>query len=288
MPFATVVIIGGGQSGLAMSWHLARRGIDHAVLERGEVGNSWLTARWDSLRLLTPTWQSRLPGYAYGGPDPDGFMTMTETAAYLQRYAAESAAPVHTGTTVERVTRVDRGYEIVTDRGVWRCRALVLANGAFGIPHVPALAAGLPSGVIGLTTLDYKNPDQLDPEGVLVVGASASGVQIAREIRLTGRRTLLAVGDHVRMPRIYRGRDIQYWMDAIGAMDVRYDEMDDITRARRLPSPQLIGTPERATVDLNALQAMGVEVVGRLVALQAGRAHFSGSLANCCASPISR
>jgi len=283
MRLTTAVIIGAGQSGLAMSWYLTRYGIDHVVLERGEVANSWRTERWDSLRLLTPNWQSRLPGHAYAGEDPDGFMTMPQTATYLDRYAQLSGAPVQTHTRVKRVSRTPNGYEIATDRGPWRCRALVLASGAFGIPTVPALSAGLPAGLIGLTPVQYKSPDHLPAGGVLVVGASASGVQIAREVQASGRRTVLAVGEHVRMPRTYRGRDIQYWMDATGAMDLRFDEIEDIARARRLPSPQLIGTFGRETIDLNSLSAMGVERVGRLVGLRSGKAQFSGSLANCCA-----
>ncbi|MFT3674224.1 NAD(P)-binding domain-containing protein [Aestuariivirga sp.] len=283
MRLTTAIIIGAGQSGLAMSWYLTRYGIDHVILERGEVANSWRTERWDSLRLLTPNWQSRLPGHAYAGEDPDGFMTMPQTAAYLDRYAQLSRAPVQTRTRVQRVCRTQNGYEIATDRGPWRCRALVLAGGAFGIPTVPALSAELPAGLLGLTPVQYKSPDHLPAGGVLVVGASASGVQIAREVQASGRRTVLAVGEHVRMPRTYRGRDIQYWMDATGAMDLRFDEIEDIARARRLPSPQLIGTFGRETIDLSSLSAMGVERVGRLVGLRSGKAQFSGSLANCCA-----
>ena len=283
MKFATTVIIGAGQSGLAMSRHLTDRSIDHVVLERGEVANSWRTERWDSLRLLTPNWQSRLPGYAYDGDDPDGFMSMPEVVQFLQRYAQVSDAPVETGTLVTRVRPFERGYEVSTNQGAWRCRTLVIASGACNIAASPSLSAGLPHEVTSLTPLQYRNPDRLPDGGVMIVGASASGIQLAREIRASGRRVVLSVGEHVRMPRTYRGRDIQWWMDAIGAMDVRYDTIDDIARARHLPSLQLVGTPERATVDLNSLRQAGVELVGRLVGLNDGKAHFSGSLANFCA-----
>jgi len=131
--------------------------------------------------------------------------------------------------------------------------------------------------------MQYRNPDLLPAGGVMIVGASASGMQLAREIRASGRRVVLSVGEHVRMPRTYRGRDIQWWMDAIGAMDVRYDAIEDIERARHLPSPQLVGTAERLTIDLNSLRKAGVELVGRLVGLNDAKAHFSGSLANFCA-----
>src|SRR5215510_8142720 len=266
-----------------MSWHLSARSIDHVVLERGEVANSWLTERWDSLRLLTPNWQTRLPGYAYSGDDPDGFMTMPDVVRFLQRYASFSCAPIVTGARVTRVRQREGGYEVETNLGPWRCRKLVIATGACNLASVPSLAADLPARVTSLTPLQYRNPAVLPDGGVMVVGASASGIQLAREIRAAGRRVVLSVGEHVRVPRTYRGRDIQWWMDAIGAMDIRYDTIEDIERARRLPSLQLVGTPERVTIDLNSLHQAGVELVGRLVGLNDGKAHFSGSLANFCA-----
>ncbi len=280
MRHVTTVIIGAGQAGLAMSRHLSARSIDHVVFERGEVANSWRTERWDSLRLLTPNWQSRLPGFAYDGADPDAFMTMADIAGYLQRYADLSAAPVVTGARVTRVRPLDGGYEIATARGPWRCRMLVIASGACNVASIPRASAALPSGVTSLTPLQYRRPERLADGAVMIVGASASGVQLAREIRASGRRVILCVGEHVRLPRLYRGRDILWWMDATGAMDVRYDAVDDIGRARRLPSMQLVGTPERATLDLNALRRAGIEIVGRLVGLRDGVVQFSGSLAN--------
>jgi putative flavoprotein involved in K+ transport len=279
----TTVVIGAGHGGLAMSRCLAERSIDHVVLERSEVANSWRTERWDSLRLLTPNWQCRLPGYAYQGDDPDGFMTMPEVIDFIAAYARAIGAPVHTGTTVTSVRRADEGYRVATDQGDWECRTVVLATGAFNVPHVPDIAAAVPSCVATLTPMEYRNPDQLAEGGVLVVGASATGVQIAHEIQRSGRPVTLAVGEHVRGPRVYRGMDIQWWMDAAGVLDERYDEVDDIVRARRVPSMQLVGSPERATFDLNALTAMGVNLVGRLVGIQDGHAQFSGSLHNQCA-----
>ena len=283
MRSATTIIIGAGQSGLAMSSHLTARSIDHVVLERGEVANSWRTERWDSLRLLTPNWQSRLPGFAYTGNDPDGFMRMPEVVGFLQRYAGLSRAPIVTGARVTRVRQADEGYELSTSQGPWRCRKLVIASGACNLSTIPSLSVGLPAKVNSLTPLEYRRPDLLPDGGVMIVGASASGMQLAREIRASGRRVVLCVGEHVRVPRTYRGRDIQWWMDAIGAMDVRYDAIEDIERARRLPSLQLVGTPERVTVDLNSLRKAGVELVGRLVGLRDGKAQFSGALANLCA-----
>src|SRR5690606_4616745 len=253
-----------GHAGLAMSRCLAERSIDHVVLERGEVASSWRHERWDSLRLLTPNWQSRLPGYAYGGTDRDGYMSVSDVVEFIDDYAKLIGAPVRPHTTVTSVCADDDGSRGATARGDWRCRAAVLASGAHGIPAVPAAAAALPKSIATLTPKTYRSPSRLDDGGVLVVGASATGLQLADEIQRSGRRVILAVGEHIRMPRVYRGLDIQWWLDAVGILDERYDEVDDIVRARRVPSPQLVGTPERATLDLNALSERGVELVGRL------------------------
>lgn len=280
----TTVVIGAGQAGLAASWWLTQRSIDHVVLERGEVANTWKRERWDSLRLLTPNWQSRLPGYGYEGDDPDGFRTMPETIAFIEGYARAIAAPVRAGTTVTAVRRHGEGYEVETDRGTWRADAVMLATGAFNLPQIPALARSVPAGIATLSANEYRNPEQLDPGGVLVVGASATGAQLADEICRSGRPVTLAVGEHVRVPRVYRGRDIQWWMDAVGLLDETYDAIDDIVRARNVASLQLAGYPDRRDIDLNSLTAIGVKLVGRLAGINAeGKAQFSGSLRNVCA-----
>ena len=250
------------------------------MLERGEPANSWRQERWDSLRLLTPNWQSRLPGVPYDGPEPDGYMTAAEVVELIARFAVRSGAPVRTETNVSSVRHTDGRYQIITSHGEIEARAVVLASGACNRPSVPALAAALPPEVEQLTPFDYRNPLLVPDGGVLVVGASATGVQLAAELRTSGRPVTLAVGEHVRLPRTYRSRDVLWWMEAAGVWGQRYDEVDDLVRARRLPSPQLVGTPERATVDLNALTAMGVELVGRLAAVRDGRALFSGGLRN--------
>jgi putative flavoprotein involved in K+ transport len=250
------------------------------VLERGDVANSWRHERWDSLRLLTPNWQSRLPGYRYEGTDPDGFMTMAEVVAFVTRFAQVARAPVRTRTTVTSVRQTDEGYQIVTDNGPFRCRSVVLASGACNVANVPPVRQAVPAYVECFTPLNYRSPDQLPRGGVLVVGASATGVQLADEIHRSGRPVVLSVGEHVRLPRTYRGRDVLWWMDVSGIWDQRYDEIDDLTRARRLPSPQLVGTPARTTLDLNALTTAGVELVGRLAAVRDGMALFSGGLLN--------
>jgi putative flavoprotein involved in K+ transport len=250
------------------------------VLERGEVANSWRRERWDSLRLLTPNWQSRLPGFRYEGPDPDGFMTMTEVIDFVSRFAVAAEAPVRTHTTVTSVKQIDGGFHITTTEGELRCRSVVLASGACNLANLPASDRAVPPAVERISALAYRNPDQLADGGVLIVGASATGVQLADEVQRSGRPVTLSVGEHVRLPRTYRGRDVLWWMEHSGIWNQRYDEIDDLTRARNLPSPQLVGSPQRATLDLNALSAAGVEIVGRLAAIRDGHALFSGGLRN--------
>ena len=279
MPTVTAVVVGAGHCGLAMSRHLTSRSIDHVVLERGEVAHSWRAQRWDSLRLLTPNWMTRLPGWDYQGDDPDGYLSAGQVADLVTTYAADTGAPVQTGTAVTAVRPGGLGFEVDTDQGRWQARTVVLAAGTTrGV--IPAVARRLP-GLVSIPALHYRNPDQLPDGGVLVVGASASGVQIADELQRSGREVTLAVGEHVRVPRSYRGHDILWWLDALGILDERWDEVDDVVRARHLPSLQLVGGSR--TLDLNSLQASGIRLVGRFAGVRDDLAQFSGSLANVCA-----
>jgi putative flavoprotein involved in K+ transport len=207
-------------------------------------------------------------------------MTMSEVVDFISHYAVVCDAPVRTQTTVTSLKPADRGYHVATNNGGIDCRTVVIASGACNAPSIPALRAGIPGSLPCFTPFDYRKPADLPEGGVLVVGASATGVQLADEIHRSGRPVTLSVGEHVRLPRTYRGRDVLWWMDASGVWNQRYDEIDDLTRARKLPSPQLIGTPERATLDLNALSGIGVALVGRLAAIRDGRALFSGGLRN--------
>ena len=279
----TAVVIGAGHAGLAMSRRLTDRSIDHVVLERGEVANSWRTQRWPSLRLLTPNWQTRLPGRLYAGDYPDNFMPVAEVVATLTCYARLIGAPIRTATTVRALRAAPDGYEIQAGDDLLRARAVVVATGACTLPAIPRLAEAVPPGITTLTPLDYRDPGHLPDGGVLVVGASATGVQLAAEIRRSGRPVTLAAGEHVRLPRTYRGRDIFWWLEATGLLAERYDQIDDVTRARHLPSPQLTGTSQAVMTDLNKLAAQGVRIVGRLGRITGGVAQFSGSLANTCA-----
>ncbi|WP_183094542.1 NAD(P)-binding domain-containing protein [Nocardioides stalactiti] len=277
MQSVTTVVIGAGHSGLAASRLLAEQAIDHVVLERGEVATSWRTQRWDSLRLLTPNWMNQLPGLSYDGPDPDGFLTAPEVVELVSGYAALS--PVLTGTTVTSVQPDGVGFRVATDGGAWSARTVVVAAGLTrGV--VPPVASALPGGITSLHAIDYKRPDQLPEGGVLVVGASSSGVQIAEELQASGRPVTLATGEHVRLPRRYRDRDILGWMDTVGILGERWDEVDDLVRARSLPSLQLIGGDR--TIDLNSLQDQGVRLAGRLGGIQGDVLQLAGSLPNVC------
>jgi putative flavoprotein involved in K+ transport len=273
-----VVVVGGGQAGLAMSRSLADRGIAHVVLERGRVAERWRSERWQSLRLLTPRWQARLPGWSYRGADPDGFMTRLEVVRYLDGYARSFTAPVETGVTVNAVEREGAGFRVTTDRGVWSAAAVVVATGHCDVPFVPAVAAGLPRDVVQVVPTRYRNPAQLPPGGVLVVGASATGVQLAAEIQRSGRQVALAVGKHVRMPRRYRDRDIQWWLDAAGILDERWDRVADVEAARRAPSLQLVGSDDHRTLDLDVLRRLGVRVAGRVEGVEGQRVFLADDL----------
>jgi putative flavoprotein involved in K+ transport len=279
-----VVVIGGGQAGLAASRCLQARGLEHVVLERGRVGERWRSERWDSLRLLTPRWQSRLPGFAYRGPDPDGFMSRREVIGYLEAYARSFAAPVEEGVTVLALEGEDGGYRVTADRGTWHAGSVIVATGHCDTPHVPALAAGLPGDVVQLVPTRYRNPDALPPGGVLVVGASATGIQLSDEIHRSGRPVTLAVGRHVRLPRRYRGRDVMAWLDTTGFLDEGAEAVEDLEAARRQPSLQLVGRPDHRTLDLGVLRDAGVRLVGRVKGVEGGRVLLSEDLAETIAS----
>ena len=283
MIHTTAVVLGAGHAGLAMSRRLTERSIDHVVLERGEVANSWRTQRWPSLRLLTPNWQTRLPGHDYAGDDPDGFMPAADVVATLTRYARLVEAPVRSAMTVHTLRAVPQGFEIQANDDLVCARAVVLATGACNLPAIPGTADAVPPSITTLTPLAYRGPGELPDGGVLVVGASATGVQLAGEIHRSGRPVTLAVGEHVRLPRSYRDRDIFWWLEATGLLAERYDQVDDLTRARHLPSPQLTGARGATFSDLNSLTALGVRIVGRLGRITDGVAQFSGALANVCA-----
>lgn len=280
------VVIGAGHAGLAVSRLLTQARREHVVLDRGRVGERWRTERWDSLRMLTPTWMNRLPGWHTAG-DPDGFLASGQFVRQLEQYAASFDAPVLTGTTVERLTSGPPGtYDIHTDHGAWRARSVVVATGPHGSPFVPAALDRADVRVI--TSNRYRNPDRVDRGGVLVVGASSSGVQIADELARSGREVVLSVGRHTRVPRRYRGMDIFWWLETTGRLARTIDDVADRDAARRETSLQLVGRATADTlesdVDLAALQRRGVRLTGRLQSLQGSKARFCDGLADLTAT----
>ncbi len=283
MTSVDTLIVGAGHAGLALSTSLAERGIDHVVLERGRLAERWRSERWKSLRLLTPNWMARLPGWSYDGADPDGYMGAAQVASYLERYAVAFGSPVQTGTTVRDVHPFDGGFVVRTDEGSWEAGRVVLATGDCDVPRVPPLAARLGRSVQQVTPSTYRDPSALPAGGVLVVGAGASGVQIADELARSGREVVLAVGRHTRLPRRYRGFDIWWWLERTGRLDVSLEQLRDPERARHEPSAQLAGQ-ERGELDLATLRDAGVRLAGRLVDVGEGEVHFADDLAETSAS----
>jgi putative flavoprotein involved in K+ transport len=272
-----VIIIGAGQAGLAMSHQLRQRGIDHVVLDRGRIAERWHSERWQSLKLLTPNRLSRLPGHAYDGPQPDGFMSRLEVIEFLERYAARSGAPIQSHTRVQRVEAHGVGYRVATDRGDFLAAHVVLATGYCDLPAQPEAAAALQVHQLAANT--YREPSALAPGAVLVVGAAASGVQIADELARSGRSVTLAVGRHTRLPRRYRGTDIMNWLDRIGALDETTEDVRDVAASRDQPSLQLVGSEPPRDLDLSTLAQRGVRICGRVADASSTRVWFADNLA---------
>ena len=288
MPAIDTVILGAGHAGLAVSRLLTLEGRDHVILDRGRVAESWRTARWDSLHLLTPNWMARLPHWAHTGPDADGFMSASQFVHYLERYAASFSAPVLAGVRVEEVSAVGDRYRVVTDCATWLARHVVIATGPGSRPRVPAALQGLGADVHLTTAADYRNPRQVAEGGVLVVGASASGVQIADELAAAGRKVVVAVGRHNRLPRDYRGMDVYWWMERTGRTARTIDQVRDPVAARREPSLQLIGRRRHQSqsreLDLGTLQSRGIRLAGHLVGAEGQRVTFADDLADTVGS----
>ena len=282
MPAIDTVIIGAGHAGLAVSRLLTLEGHDHVLLDRGRVAESWRTARWDSLHLLTPNWMARLPHWRHTGADADEFMSASQFVNYLERYAASFSAPVLAGVQVLEVSAVAQGYRVVTDSATWLARHVVIATGPGQRPRTPAGLQGLSPDLQVTTSADYRNPRQLAEGGVLVVGASASGVQIADELAAAGREVVVAVGSHNRLPRSYRGMDIYWWLDRTGRLARTIDQVRDPAAARREPSLQLVGRGRRHAqtdqLDLATLQARGVRLAGHLMAAEGQQVSFADDL----------
>ena len=272
MPRTQVAVVGGGQAGLAVSYLLTAASVEHVVLERGRIAHRWNTQRWDSMRMLTPNWMTRLPGWSYRGAAPNGFMPAAQVAEFLCGYATTFNAPVLTGADVQSVSRRGRRYVVETLTESWTADAVVVATGFCDQPAVPAAARDLDLRIAQITPDRYRRPSDLPAGGVLVVGASATGVQLADELARHGRPVVLAVGRHTRIPRRYRGVDIMWWLDAMGVLDRPLEPVRPHLRGE--PSLQLVGSPDQREVDLPALASRGVRFTGRFLGVESN--HSAG------------
>ncbi|HSI93025.1 MAG TPA: NAD(P)-binding domain-containing protein [Jiangellaceae bacterium] len=271
------LIIGAGQAGLALSRCLTDRAHEHLVLDRGRVAERWRSERWDSFRLLTPNWLTRLPGYRYTGGDPDGFMTGREVIDFFDGYARSFQPPVRTGVTVTAVEPGPRGWVVrIADRELLHAANVVVAVGHYNRPEIPDLAAHLPAEVHQLHSSEYRNPGLLPDGAVVVVGSGPSGQQVADELAMAGRRVYLAVGRHRPLPRRYRGHDVYWWLDRTGMLDRTVDTLPSAAVTRNAPSGVLAGEPR--DLNLRRLVARGVVAAGRLAGVDGARLTFAGDL----------
>lgn len=270
-----VVVVGGGQAGVAMSDHLTDRGIPHLVLEKGRIAERWRSGRWDSLVANGPAWHDRFPKLEFETVGADDFAPKDDVADYFVAYSKLIDAPIRTGVEVTRVVRnADRpGFTVETSDGTFQARYVVAATGPFQVPVIPAVIPD-GSGLTQLHSSDYRNPAQLPAGGVLVVGAGSSGVQIADELRRSGREVFLSVGPHDRPPRRYRGRDFVWWLGVLGKWDLSAPPQgaEHVTIA-------VSGADGGHTVDFRELAAGGITLVGRTIAYSDGRMRFASDLA---------
>jgi putative flavoprotein involved in K+ transport len=261
----SVIVVGAGQAGLSASYHLKQRGIEHLVVEKRSPGYSWREERWDSFCLVTPNWQCQLPGYAYAGADPDGFMKKDEILGYLDEYLAKVTPPLRTGVSVSRVRKDPNGaYQLQTSAGAFTADCVVVAAGAYHRPIVPEFAKGLSPAVTQVHSRDYKNPEQLPKGAVLVVGSGQSGCQIAEDLHFAGRQVHLCLGDAPRSPRVYRGKDVVAWLHEMGYYDTPVESHPDVDGTRDKTNHYLTGRDGGREIDLRKLALEGMQLYGHL------------------------
>jgi putative flavoprotein involved in K+ transport len=269
-----VVVVGGGQAGLATSWHLVRAGVDHVVLEADRAGSEWRNRRWDSFCLVTPNWQCRLPGFPYDGSAPDGFMVRDEIVEYLEDYTRSYDVPLVEGV---RATQLDNGFRITTTAGTISADQVVVATGPYQRPRVPRLAERLP--VVQLHSSEYKNPDQLPDGDIVVVGTGQSGCQIAEDLHLAGRQVHLVTGTAPRVARFYRGADVVAWLDRMGYYSKGIDEFDDTDAVRFRVNHYVTGRDGGRDIDLRKFALEGMRLYGRLIDADHSTLRFADDLA---------
>lgn len=269
IPHHDVIIVGGGQAGLSMSYYLQQAGIDHLVLEQHTQTHAWRTQRWDAFSLVTPNWQCALPGHAYSGDDPHGFMKKDQIIAYLDGFIAAVAAPVREGVTVQRVAPSgEGGFVVDTSEGTFTAGQVVVASGCYQQPIVPRMAERLPSDIVQLHSAEYRNAGALPEGAVLVVGSGQSGAQIAEDLHIAGRKVHLATGDAPRCARFYRGRDVVDWLADMGYYDMAVTEHPLREGVRDNTNHYVTGRDGGRDIDLRAFAQQGMALYGRVTGLE--------------------
>lgn len=259
-----VIIIGGGQAGLCVSYYLQQRNVAHLVLERKTQMHTWSEQRWDSFCLVTPNWQCDLPDHPYQGDDPDGFMVKNQIIDYLRGFAEKVAAPVMEHTTAQRVARAGKGFSVETSAGIFSADHIVVAAGSYQIPVIPEYAAHLPAAIHQVHVGEYKNPAQLPDGAVLVVGSGQSGSQIAEDLHLTGRKVYLAVGNAPRCARFYRGKDVVSWLAEMGYYEISVMDHPLREGVRDNTNHYVTGRDGGRDIDLRKFALEGMELFGPL------------------------
>jgi putative flavoprotein involved in K+ transport len=279
----SVLVVGGGQAGLSISYYLKQAGIDHLVIEKRTVTHTWRNQRWDAFCLVTPNWQCALPGHPYSGPDPHGFMKRDEIVAYLDDFIAKVDAPVLEHTEVKHVKRTNGGndgrYTVATTRGEFTADHVVVAAGGYHTPIVPRMAERLPAHIVQLQSSEYRNPQALPDGAVLVVGSGQSGAQIAEDLHLAGRKVVLAVGEAPRCARFYRGRDVVDWLADMRYYDMPVEQHPLREGVRDNTNHYVTGRDGGRDIDLRKFASEGMELYGRLDDLRAGQLQFAPNLA---------
>ena len=276
-----VVVIGGGQAGLSISWHLTQRGIDHVVLERDSIAHEWRDSRWDNFTLVTPNWQCALPGYGYAGDDPDGFMNRQQTYDFVRGYADTFPAPVREGVTVTSVHQSgESGFDIDTTQGPLHARQVVVATGGYHTPVVPRFAERLPASIEQIHSSQYRSAATLPDGEVLVVGNGQSGAQIAEDLMLAGRTVHLVTGGAPRVARFYRGRDCVAWLHDMGTYDVSIADHPGGLAKRENTNHYVTGRDGGRDIDLRAFALKGMKLYGRLLEVMDGSLQFAPTLAS--------
>jgi putative flavoprotein involved in K+ transport len=273
-----VLVVGGGQAGLSMSYCLKERGIDHLVFEKEKIAHSWQTKRWDSFCLVTPNWQCQLPGYSYSGHDPQGFMQKDEILHYIRTYAASFEPPILEGVEVLKACKNPTGFELTTSIGTYTADQVVIASGSYHQPRIPRIADRLPSSIHQLHSSTYKNPDALPEGAVLVVGTGQSGCQIAEDLHLAGRQVHLCVGGAPRSPRLYRGKDVVEWLDQMRYYDLPIDEHPQKEKVRTNANHYVTGRDGGREIDLRKFAIEGMQLHGRLKDICNGQLEFCNDL----------